>query len=85
VRVVANPRELRNARRRAKEAAEALRLIRALPRSVGEAVRWRNGVIWVRSGDDAWWSEGVDRAFDSEHVATVAPWEHYRRGEGCQQ
>ena len=79
---MANPRELRNARRRAKEAAEALRLIRALPRYVNEAVRWSNGVIWVRSGDDAWWTEGDGHTYDSEHVATVCAWEHYR-GEGA--
>jgi hypothetical protein len=82
VRAVANPRELRKARRRVEEASEALRLIRALPRCVGEAVRWSNGVIWVRSGDDAWWTEGSDHKFDSEHVATACAWKYYRGGEG---
>lgn len=49
-----NPRELRNARRKANEADAELEAILALPRRRGSRVRWRNGVIWERYGDDDW-------------------------------
>lgn len=69
---MSNPKELRNARRRADEAALMLVRIEKLPRRVGQSVRWKNDVVWTRIGDDAWHPEGGPDAwiYPSAHVAT---------------
>jgi len=76
---MANRRELRNARRKAAEAADLLERIERLPRRVGQKVRWSNGVVWTREGDDAWRAEAVqtdgtlwvdDVTYPSAHVAS---------------
>ncbi len=85
---MSNRRELRNARRKADEAAASLEAIEALPRRRGQHVRWSNGVIWERAGADDWRpvahtiggvveltsSEERERRFTSEHVAGFAFW-----------
>lgn len=82
-----NPKELRNARRAATEAAAMLEAIEALPRRKGSRVRWRNGVIWQRFGDDEWRPvahtigdtvedvpEDQQHAYPSAHVAQFGCW-----------
>lgn len=70
---MANPRELRNARRKAKEAAESLRHIESLPRRAGQSVRWSNGVVWTRAGDDDWRANTMpEQSYSSAHVASGA-------------
>lgn len=54
---MANRKELRDARRKAVEAARIADEIAALPRRVGQQVIWSNGVIWTRVGDDQWQSQ----------------------------
>ena len=79
---MANRTELREARKRAAEAVKSLRQIEALPRRVGQRVRWSNGVIWERVGDNAWRAiseNGVPllsfpQRYRSEHVASGS-WE----------
>lgn len=84
-----NPRELRKARKAANEAAASLEAIEALPRRIGSKVRWRNGVIWQRAGDDDWRpvahlvgdveepTDLVNREirYTSAHVASTGFWE----------
>ena len=82
-----NPKELRNARRKANEAAAELEAIEALPRRKGSRVRWRNGVIWQRFGDDEWRpiahivgeavepvAEDMQHRYPSAHVAQFGFW-----------
>ena len=67
---MANSKELRKARANAKNAATMLARIEALPRRIGQSVRWRNGVIWTRAGDDDWRpGDGPDMPYPSAHVA----------------
>lgn len=79
---MSNRKELRDARRRAKGALSMLASIEGLPRHVGQAVRWRNGVVWTRVGDDVWFPNG-DRTwhYPSAHVAQFA-WERVTPGDG---
>lgn len=84
-----NRNELRNARRAANEAAATLEGILALPRRRGSLVRWANGVVWRREGDDDWRPDGhwdgeravhdidpVNAAirYSSAHVASFGFW-----------
>lgn len=83
-----NPKELRHARKAANEAAAMLEAIEALPRRRGSRVRWQNGVIWERAGDDQWiahHSDGTNSTDDnyrgngtglypSAHVASFGFW-----------
>lgn len=66
---MANPKELRRARQRLVEAQREYESIRALPRMVGDKVRWKNGVVWVRMGDNQWRTEGIFLIYSSAHVA----------------
>ena len=62
--------ELRNARRKAQEAADLARWIENLPRRKGQQVQWVNGVVWTRAGDDDWRPETMpDQSYPSAHVA----------------
>jgi hypothetical protein len=75
-----NPKELRKARKAANEAAADLEAIEALPRRKGSRVRWRNGVIWERMGDDAWRpatapDDDSHWTYTSLHVASFGFWE----------
>jgi hypothetical protein len=75
-----NPKELRKARKAANEAAADLEAIGALPRRKGSRVRWRNGVIWERMGDDAWRpttapDDDAHWTYPSLHVASFGFWE----------
>lgn len=75
---MSNPKELRDARRKADEAATMLVRIEKLPRRVGQSVRWGNGVVWTRAGDDDWSPEGEPGwHYPSAHVAEFA-WEVVR-------
>lgn len=70
-----NPRELRRARQAARRATDALRAIESLPRRRGQQVRWANGVVWERIGDDAWRpttapDDSDHWTFPSSHVAS---------------
>lgn len=75
-----SPKEIRDAQKRVNKAhvklmqAEAsLAQIRRLPRRVGSRVRWGNGVIWIRRGDDHWEAEGgIATNVGSAHVAQFA-------------
>jgi len=68
---MSNPRELHDARRRAAHATALLASIEALPRRVGQSVRWRNGVIWTRAGDDDWRPDSDPKwRYPSDHVAS---------------
>lgn len=77
---MSNRKELLTARRKAAEAAAELAGIESLPRRRGQRVRWSNGVIWTREGDDQWRptsSAGYigDMLYSSAHVAaTRTPW-----------
>lgn len=67
---MSNRKELREARRKADRAAWMLARIEDLPRRVGQSVRWRNGVVWTRAGDDDWRTASYpDEPFPSAHVA----------------
>jgi hypothetical protein len=83
-----NPRELREARRVANEAAAILEGILALPRRKGSRVIWRNGVIWERRGDDDWrpvahtvgdeivpTPEDQQTRYRSAHIASFGFWD----------
>jgi len=72
---MATPRELRDARKRLESAANELLQIEALPRRKGSKVRWSNGVVWTRMGDDVWVPDEENTKFPSAHVATVGRWE----------
>ena len=75
---MSNPKELRDARRKADEAAMMLVRIEELPRRVGQSVRWRNGIVWTRAGDDDWrFDAQPDLSYPSAHVAQFA-WEVVR-------
>ena len=80
-----NRQELKRARTKAIEADWTLQAIEDLPRRRGQQVRWRNGVVWERVGDDQWrpWhfdkdtgaytsNDEVYGIFPSDHVATSA-------------
>jgi hypothetical protein len=74
-----NRKELARARRKEAEAIASRQWIEELPRRVGQKVRWSNGVIWERTGDDRWqpgdeagWFLSDGQPFapsPSEHVA----------------
>lgn len=67
---MANPKELRRARRREAEAVISRERVERLPRRVGSIVDWANGVRWVRFGDDQWESTELPGVpYSSEHVA----------------
>ena len=69
---MANPNELRRARRREAEAIESRHRIEQLPRRIGQRVRWANGVVWTRIGDDAWLPvDGTCQVYESDHVASL--------------
>lgn len=69
----AEPREVRDARRKATEAADLARSIEALPRHAGQSVRWpHNGVVWTRAGDDDWRPDSdPERRYPSAHIASI--------------
>lgn len=68
---MSNPRELREVRRNADQALRTMREVEALPRRVGQRVRWSNGVIWIRAGDNDWRADGIpERSYSSAHVAS---------------
>lgn len=80
---MSNRNELKRAREKAGYAEAALGAIQRLPRRVGQCVRWTNGVIWERVGDDQWrpwhfddgeWGSDDEAYgfFSSEHVGTSA-------------
>jgi hypothetical protein len=72
---VANPGELRRARLREADAIESRRQIERLPRRIGQRIRWANGVVWTRVGDDAWLPvDGTCQVYGSDHVASL-DWE----------
>lgn len=80
---MSNRKELREARRRADEAAWLLARIEGLPRRVGQSVRWGNGVVWTRVGDDDWRPDGEPaRRYPSAHVAQFA-WEPVKPEAGA--
>jgi hypothetical protein len=89
---MSNRKELRVARRRVEEALLSLAGIEALPRRRGARVRWSNGVVWTREGDDAWraYSPSTDTAseilYPSAHVASgrivPAPHDSEEAGRG---
>ncbi len=67
---MANPNELRKARRREAEAVLSRVRVERLPRRVGGIVEWANGVRWVRMGDDHWESIALPGIrYPSDHVA----------------
>lgn len=72
-----NRKELRDARRRAADAVAELAAIEALPRRIGSRVRWTNGVIWERVGDDAWEprfeNDGYERHADHDQFYGISP------------
>ena len=83
-----NPKELRHARKVANDAAAMVQAIEALPRRRGSRVRWSNGVVWERYGDDDWrpiahyignvltasLPEEIARSYPSSHVAQFGNW-----------
>lgn len=72
---MANPRELRNARRKHEEARDSYRAIKRLPRRIGQQVVWSNGVVWTRTGDDQWQPDSEPSwRYPSAHVASL-PWQ----------
>lgn len=65
-----NPKEKRDARAAARAADRSERRILSLPQQVGGTVRWPNGVLWTRAGDDDWRSDGTPhQPYPSAHVA----------------
>lgn len=64
-----NVQELHNAQIRANEAVESLYRISKLPQDVGQSVKWINGAVWTRVGDDAWKTNDVPDRYPSAHVA----------------
>jgi hypothetical protein len=73
--MIGNRKELAHARRKASEALEALSQIEALPRRRGSRIRWPNGTIWTRVGDDDWRPENIPEIpYPSAHVASLR-WE----------
>ena len=66
-----NRHELAQARRKAENAANELAWIEALPRRKGSVIRWSNGVIWRREGDDDWRAAYFpDERYSSSHIAS---------------
>lgn len=61
---MSNRKEIRDARRKAAEAASQLEGILSLPRRVGQTVDWPNRVRWVRIGDDAWEARHEDAGYE---------------------
>lgn len=51
--------ESEKARIKVLEAQQERDSIAALPTHVGARLKWPNGVIWVRVGDDAWSNEEI--------------------------
>lgn len=67
---MSNRKELLNARRKAQDAVDMARWIEELPRRVGQSVRWSNGVVWTRAGDDDWRPHtSPEESYPSAHVA----------------
>lgn len=85
-----NPKELRRARNDARDAVALMEAIEALPRRRGQCVRWRNGVIWERIGDDAWRpvtapDESDHWTYPSAHVALFGFWACPKPPDSAQQ
>ena len=73
---MSNRHELAKARRKAENAANELAWIEALPRRTGSVVRWSNGVLWRREGDDDWRPNSYPvQPYSSAHVASGS-WAH---------
>ena len=51
---MANPNELKLARKSFENAKRILDGVKALPRRRGSKVVWSNGVTWTRVGDNKW-------------------------------
>ena len=72
---MSNLKELHKARRHVELSIRLLERTAALPAEIGQSVRWSNGVIWTRAGDDDWRSDGFpDEPCPSEHIASLS-WE----------
>jgi hypothetical protein len=77
---VTNPKELARARKKLNEARQELDDVLSLPRRRGSRIRWPNGVVWERVGDDAWRGTSStgwvgEHLYPSAHVGSIGPWE----------
>src|SRR5690606_39748459 len=81
LRTVANPKELKRARRKAEDARWEAWAVERLPRRVGQTVRWSNGVIWTRAGDDDWRPNTFPDRSEERRVGKECRWRGWRTGE----
>lgn len=74
------PGDIKAAEQKLAEATLALEQITALPREIGSRVRWSNGVVWTRAGDNDWRSGYLEIPYRSAHIAS-SPWTLVESGE----